>query len=208
MIGEFTLDLKLSIKKIAFYLLLFLFCTLGCTENPFQDNESIKGGLRTISGEVELNNDSDPSGILVCVENFEFYTFTDSTGNFTLTFPEKSNDTPGGGISGKIDIYYYVSNYQVVTHAISIFDGALRLGDGDVDENGKLPKVILIETLQISTTLDTVINENDRIEIISFSTTFVNLTENRIIGKAIIRIPLLGYIKIAFVWLLSTIGVV
>ncbi len=50
--------------------------------------------------------------------------------------------------------------------------------------------------------------DNNRISIKNEQLDETNITENRMIGKAIIRIPFLGYIKIAFVELLKLVGVV
>lgn len=145
--------------------LIFMCLLLCCTENPFF-NDSISGSnTRLISGMVNLENNQDPSGILVWLQQYNTYTFSDSAGNYSLKIPEKSENDPGGGITGSVKIFYYVSNYRLDSLTVYIFDGSFKPGVEDLGEDFNIKTKTLKNIVQISTSLELIENAFGQAEI-------------------------------------------
>jgi len=111
----------------------------GCTWNPFGEEE-ISSGYREISGNVQLNDGSNPDGIYVWLEGFNAGTYTDGTGQFSLTLPQSGSS----GLSGVYKLYCYVANYELDYAQVVIQDGEFAYSRGDINKEGKLalPKVL------------------------------------------------------------------
>ena len=105
----------------------------GCTWNPFGEEE-ISSGYREISGNVQLNDGSNPDGIYVWLEGFNAGTYTDGTGQFSLTLPQSGSS----GLSGVYKLYCYVANYELDYAQVVIQDGEFAYSRGDINKEGKL----------------------------------------------------------------------
>jgi hypothetical protein len=82
----------------------------GCTSNPFGDDE-ISEEKRTISGVAQLADQSNAKGIMVWMAGFNISTFTDESGAFKITLPPQGSQGPAGGLSGVLNMYFFVGNY-------------------------------------------------------------------------------------------------
>lgn len=111
----------------------------GCTWNPFGEEE-ISSGYRKVSGNVQLNDGSNPDGIYVWLEGFNVGSYTDGTGQFSLTLPQSGS----GDLSGVYKLYFYVANYELDFAQVVIQDGGFVYSRGDINKEGKLalPKVL------------------------------------------------------------------
>ena len=135
-------------------LLLFIFpCLfavwfLSCTENPFDDNKVISNN--SLSGRVELNNNSDPEGVYVWFKVLNVSTRTDSNGFFILYLPSPAKQTCGG-LSCIYEVYFYVANYQLHSVQIAISNGSVQYAEQAINNNGELKQTVkLLEILNIT----------------------------------------------------------
>lgn len=127
-----------------------IYFVLQCTENLFDENIFSTDDSRVISGIVSLDSDPDPSGVLIWLDKFNLYTFSDDSGRYSFKLPEKSGEI-GTGYTDFATIYYYVSNYALDSSSIYIFNGAFKNGVKDIDENGLIKKINLKKILEINT---------------------------------------------------------
>jgi len=133
-------------------LVSFLF--VGCTSNPFGDDD-IGGGTRAMSGKVQLNDGSNPEGIYVWLETFNIGTRTDNSGQFKLTLPPPAAQGGGGGIDGAFSLYFYVANYQLATAQAVTRGGEFIFDQGDINAKGELRTTKLLKRmLRIQTQVD------------------------------------------------------
>ncbi len=121
----------------------------SCTWNPFGD-EDITSGYRTISGNVELNDGSDPDGVYVWLEGFNVGTYTDGSGKFTLSLPNSGSSD----LNGIYKLYFYIANYTLVEAQVVVRDGEFVYSRGDINKDGKLAlPIVLRRFLRIVTSL-------------------------------------------------------
>ncbi|MBN1998256.1 hypothetical protein JW935_11925, partial [candidate division KSB1 bacterium] len=73
-------------------------------------------------------------------------TYSDSSGNFSLTLPIPQKQ-PGGGISDRTQIYYYVTNYAYATSAVAIANGYFVFGQQDISSDGRILKTVRLNKL-------------------------------------------------------------
>ncbi|MCD4664780.1 MAG: hypothetical protein K8R68_05860 [Bacteroidales bacterium] len=136
--------MKPAIYKF-FLLLIFVILIFSCTKNPFGDDDITTYGSQ-ITGKVALSDLSSPEGIYIWLETFDIGTYSDINGNFKLNLPPASSQT-GGGATGVFKIYFYISNYKVVTAEIFIRKGEVQVGQGDVNDKAELNKTISLDKL-------------------------------------------------------------
>ena len=94
----------MKIKSIKFFTLglslnLCIFIIQGCEKSPV-GSEDISLGARKISGNINLNDGSDPTGIYVWLEQFNLSTKADQNGDFQLILPTPASQGPQGGLTG------------------------------------------------------------------------------------------------------------
>lgn len=130
---------------IKLVLLLGAVLSVSCTHNPFSNSTIEELANRTISGTVKLEESSEHSKIFVYLEKLNIYTWTDSTGRFKLTIPKKDDAPAGQGITDKLNLQFYVNNYEVVTANVLLFDNAFKYDTEDIDGQGVLKKNIVLK---------------------------------------------------------------
>ncbi len=138
-------------KKAKFgYFTLLLFFYIGCTGNPFTENEVIPRN-RQIQGSVILGDGLGREGVYVWLEGFNIGVRTDPEGRFQITLPFSASSN---GLSGAFYLYYYVANFDLAATEIFVRNGELLYGMGEINSSGQLnaPK-FLRQSLQIQTTL-------------------------------------------------------
>ncbi len=132
------------IKK---YTLLISIILIGCLENPFSKTNISEDGSRLITGRVIVAGEQDPSGVFVWLEELNLQTWTDSKGEFKIKLPVRSSSTPGGGTTGYMNIYYYISNYGIRKSQVFVFDGAFKYSEADLNESGQIKETIVLEKI-------------------------------------------------------------
>ncbi len=141
-------------KKVVIINILICFISIACTENPFLDSNITEDGNRSFSGKVLIENDSDPSGIFVWIEELNLFTWTKTNGEFLFVLPAKAESQPGGGFTGFLTVYYYVANYKLESSRVFVFDGVFKYADADLNEKGQIKDTIVLEKkLNIVTTV-------------------------------------------------------
>ena len=118
---------------------LVLLILSGCTWNPFGEDE-ISSGYRKISGNVQLNDGSNPDNVYVWLEGFNVGTYTDGTGQFSLTLPHSGTSN----LSGVYKLYFYVANYELDYAQVVVQNGEFVYSRGDINKQGQLglPKIL------------------------------------------------------------------
>lgn len=146
----------MKIKSIKFFTLglslnLCIFIIQGCEKSPV-GSEDISLGARKISGNINLNDGSDPTGIYVWLEQFNLSTKADQNGDFQLILPTPASQGPPGGINGTFNLYYYMANYRLSSSLVITKNGEFVFSEADVNREGqlKLPNP-LVKFLQIDT---------------------------------------------------------
>ena len=172
-------------KTQLIYALLMAGMTLlsQCTENPFSDsNISLPG--TTIRGTVELSSDSSPDGVFVWLEGFDFGTYTDNNGRFQFKLPSPKSQS-GLGVTGTFRMYFYLANFDVVTHDIVLRNGELIYQKSHLDQNGELRN-----SIYLSKFLDIDIKiEPSSVNLNYSGPITIQLTLRAIKDSAIIQIP-------------------
>jgi hypothetical protein len=141
---ERNIKMRFIMKKIIISTLI-LITFISCSKNPFSDGRIDPPERIEIEGTVKLSDNSDPENIFIWLEGFNLSTWTGANGKFVLKLPEiPANDDKVNGI---YKIYYYMGNYKFGTSSITILDGQIERGQGDVDNNGNLKNVINLEKL-------------------------------------------------------------
>lgn len=140
-------------KRYLIYIVSLLILS-SCTHNPFFDDTIEADASNTITGYVRLENDTHHDGVLVWLDKLNIHAFSDSAGFYKLSIPAKSENVPGGGISGKAIIYYYLANYLLKSNTVVLFDNSFKAGDADLKENGLMEAVELQNLVNITTVSD------------------------------------------------------
>jgi len=139
-------------KKLAilFYSILLSFLT-ECTQNPFDSSEKVSPQGNKISGEIELSDRLSPDGVYVWLERLDLGTWTDKNGHFEVIIPSAANQM-GGGISGNLNLYFYLANYQLATASIVFVNGRALHSHGDLNKDCSLKyPVNLTKLLEVKT---------------------------------------------------------
>jgi hypothetical protein len=134
--------IQLSLHLCLYLAIIF---TCHCTSNPFSKDE-IEPTRQTVSGVVELDDDADPGGVFVWLEQLDISTTTDSTGKFTIELPPPQTQ-PGGGLNGVYRLYCYVANYQFAIYRIAIARGSIVYGEEHVGNSGELKSAVTLKKL-------------------------------------------------------------
>jgi len=135
-------------KKISLGLLslaIFAACS-----NPF-GNDEITGEKRTLTGAVTISGAADLSGVYVWLDRINVGVFTDEKGEFKLTLPPKSTLNASGEVSGEFDLYFYSINCKLEIRKVLLRNGVLLYGEADVDKNGAVRNLTLIQTFSVET---------------------------------------------------------
>ena len=142
--------------SIGYYCIPLLFSILllsTCTGNYLFDDEEPASRL-SVSGTVRLGDGLDPSGTFIWLDGLDIHTTADASGNFTLELPPQQSQA-GGGLTGDYRLYAYVGNYQFQSYSVVLRDGSIQYGVGDVDTNGRIPEIIILDKLvDIRTTIE------------------------------------------------------
>ena len=136
--------------KINYTLLVITVLTLcTCTKNPFHNNGSVSDHY-SIKGSVELDDGENPESLYVWLEIINIGTWTDTTGQFSLTLP--STGSSEGGQNGQFSLCAYAVNYQHASTMVTILDGQFVPGENGLDDKGNLRTPLTLDKrLQIST---------------------------------------------------------
>ncbi len=125
--------------KGRFSILLALSFLLGCTENPFLEEEEVSS--RAIVGTVKLKDGWNPEGIHVWLEGLDVWTRTDENGDFRLDLPPPGSEGTGEGVNEDFYLYYYVANYRLDSSKVVILNGEVARSAGDINDKGELKEV-------------------------------------------------------------------
>ncbi|MEE9214270.1 MAG: hypothetical protein V3U54_05650 [Thermodesulfobacteriota bacterium] len=138
-------------EVLIFFLSLSTFIFSGCTSNPLSDDE-ISGGMRQITGKIEVSDNQSSEGVYVWLEGFDIGTFTDQDGEFEITLPSTAQNS--GGATGIFNLYYYLANYKLTKTELTVRSGEFVFATGEINNKGELqrPK-FLSRILDISTVL-------------------------------------------------------
>ncbi len=141
-------------KNLFHYISPFLFLLFGCTDNAFFNDPITIDELTTIRGRVNLGTDVEAGGVYVWVDGFEYSTYTQEDGRFSIELPDPSLQ-PGGGLSGIFKVYFFCANYRIKSASFLLLNGKIERNKGDVDNDGKIfPAVWLPKLLDIQTELN------------------------------------------------------
>jgi hypothetical protein len=123
---------------------LVIFLGMACTENPFFKEDTIK--RKTVRGQVLLVDHPDPSGVFVWFKAGDISTLTDKNGSFELVLPMPAKQ-PGGGLNGVFPVYFYVSNYYLVSKEIYLVKGEVEYSKGVLNGNGEMNESVRLTPL-------------------------------------------------------------
>jgi len=142
-------------SKSLLFLVLALSIITACTENPFFDEKIQKDPERlTVTGEIKLNDASNPGDVYVWMEGYNISVRTDDRGQFSLQLPssrEQSTDGP----SGIFRIYYFLGNYRIASSSVLVLNGQFEYGKGDINTEGQIKNdIVLQKLLDIRTEVD------------------------------------------------------
>ncbi len=132
-------------------IVLILICSVSwfvtsCTRNPFFDDTTQTKDGSTLTGHIQINDGSPASGAYVWLKGFNLGLYADESGQFKLTLPNPDVQ-PGGGLSGEFTLYYYMGNCAIDSSKILLLRGAIKYGNADVDETGKITRTIVLQKL-------------------------------------------------------------
>lgn len=137
-------------KKMTLCTLFMLTLFAGCQNNPF-GQDKISGDARTISGSV-VNGEKRPlPGVYVWLDVVNVGTFSDASGNYTLTLPPRNVVNSVGTVSGVFDLYFYTINHQLSIKNVFLKDGGVIYGEADVDKNGAIRQILLSRIFKAQT---------------------------------------------------------
>ncbi|HJM09940.1 MAG TPA: hypothetical protein QGF40_00980 [Candidatus Marinimicrobia bacterium] len=136
--------------KINYTLLVITVLTFyTCTKNPFHNNGSVSDHY-SIKGSVELDDGENPESLYVWLEIINIGTWTDTTGQFSLSLPPTGSSE--GGQNGQFSLYAYAENYQHASTMVTVLDGQFVPGEDGLDDKGNLRTPLTLDKrLQIST---------------------------------------------------------
>jgi hypothetical protein len=137
---------------------LIVICTMlavmRCTENPF-GGDKITFGHREITGSVYLHDGGSAEGVYVWLSDFNVGTYTNKSGDFSITLPRESGQGSMGGLSGIYNVYFYLANYYLDSAQVVIRDGEFEYSRANINEDGRLtPSVELERFLRIRTSME------------------------------------------------------
>ncbi len=145
---------KRRLKAPCPILLLALLPLAGCIENPFNSDDKISGGTRSVNGTVQLNDRASPEGTFVWLESFNLGSRADAGGKFSLTLPPPGAQGGNGGATGFFNLYYYLANYSSNTATVATRNGAFIYSEADINQNGEIVNTTsLRKFLRINTVL-------------------------------------------------------
>lgn len=152
---------------------------MSCTENSVFDDDIGEKDQRSISGIVTLEDNVNPSGVVVWLKELDISTRTDSTGRFSLRLPAPDLQ-PGAGLNGYVNLFIYVANYRIEHASILLVDGKVQYAEADINEQGELAQPANLRKL---ISISSVISPREIFE--SFSG-FLHLTINlRVFGEGV-----------------------
>ena len=139
--------------KLNFIFISVLIAFFSCSENPFFGGNDYPANRLTITGNVQLQGESDHSGTFVWIEGVKSFCTTDSSGEFILTLqaPER---LPGGAgaYTGPFKLYFFMSNYQYDSLSVLLRNGEFEFNQKSVDSNGRLTRDISLRKIFTITT--------------------------------------------------------
>ncbi|MGQ9561556.1 MAG: hypothetical protein ACUVTG_15005 [Candidatus Oleimicrobiaceae bacterium] len=124
---------------------------IGCTHNPFGDDQ-IRTPAMEIRGRVMLQDSASPEGVYVWLEHFDVATWTDEGGQFRLPISPTAGRA-GTGVTGSFRLFFYLGNYALQRAEVVLRDGELVPGHGDLDPQGSLRPVLLPRLLTVITSV-------------------------------------------------------
>jgi hypothetical protein len=123
-----------------------------CTDNPV-DNSVITAKTKQVHGKVTLQNERNHEGIYVWLEGYDIGTYTDQSGEFTLSIPSEGSQFMAGSTNAMLYLYFYMANYQISSAILFVVDGEFLMSRGDIGAHGELngertlSKMMRIETV-------------------------------------------------------------
>ena len=124
---------------------------LGCTKNPFGDDE-VSLGARQLRGTVVLDDGKSAEGAYVWLESFNLGTYTDKDGKFEITLPLPSNQGISGDRAGIYTLYSYIANYHLASTQVRTLNGEFLLGQHNISDKGELHEPLRMKNfLRIAT---------------------------------------------------------
>jgi len=134
--------MQIHTNKIVVILLgIFLFFLNGCTKNPFDSSDKVSPQGNKIAGCVELSDRLSPDGIYIWLEKLNIGTRTNDDGKFELIIPPPVSQH-GGGVSGDLNLYFYMANYEIETAQVAFFNGRVLHSHGDINKDGEIKNTI------------------------------------------------------------------
>ena len=134
-------------------LLNFLLSALlfQCTSNPFFNDSIEQLNRLVVKGEIRLNDSQTHDNIFVWLEGLEINDYSDANGKFSLELPTPTEQA----VSGIYKIFYYVGNYEIETSSVGINNGEFIFGAEDINNEGKISNIIMLQKLvNIETTIE------------------------------------------------------
>ena len=131
-----------------------MLCVMRCTQNPF-GGDKITSGHREITGSVYLHDGGDAEGVYVWLSGFNVGTYTNQSGDFSITLPRESGQGSMGGLSGVYNVYFYLANYYLDSAQVVVRDGEFVYSRANINNDGRLtPPVELERFLRIRTSME------------------------------------------------------
>ena len=124
------------------YLWVLFLPLLACTQSPFGARQALRSE-DTLRGRAKLKDRGPHDGIYVWMEKANLGTFTDADGKFVLRLSPDAH----AALNGTDRLFFYVANYDVATVSVLLRAGQFVYGQGDVDEQGVLRKVVMLNKL-------------------------------------------------------------
>lgn len=141
------------------YVIILLYFFLSCSENPIFEDKNVTNN--SISGTVELSDNSSPDSVFIWFRALDISTRTDENGQFRLSIPSPSLQ-PGKGLDGLYAIYFYVANYKLDSLEIAMANGTVQVSNEEMNNQGELIKHVKLQKLvEITTSIDPLIVTDD-----------------------------------------------
>ena len=120
-----------------------LFLLMGCTSNPFwEDNPSKK---IKIEGYVLVDERVSDASVFVYVEELNVFTYADSTGYFSIDLLNLESEV--GNFSGSVKVFYYLHNYKLAYSTLFITNGKFTGLQTDFNDYGTLIEPVILQKL-------------------------------------------------------------
>ncbi len=178
--------------KYSYFLIILVFISNSCTDNPFFGNDTAKD-KHVVSGKVLPASDDSPENIYVWLEQLNISTWTNVQGDFKIELPQTDDLS---GYNNDLKLYYYVGNYAIQHSNLLVVDGVFEFGKYDINNDGFIKETVYLKKLiDITTTIQPDAISEDYSGFVDVEVKIINLDTNLLVINRMTREGVLsGYI--------------